>query len=298
MSAIQAEDLTKDYGKGRGIFSLELSVKEGECFGFLGPNGAGKTTTIRHLTGLIKADAGNCRIFGKDCFEKSADIAQNLGYLPAELVFPFSMTGEAFLRFLMQMRRVDARRRIRDLADLLELDMTQNIRRMSKGNRQKVGIIAALFHQPEVLILDEPTSGLDPLMQNRFLNLLQEEKKKGVTIFLSSHIFEEVERICDRAAMIREGRIIAREDIRTMKSRQRKECVLYFPDEEAVQNADFTGLTVKKQDGRCVILGIPEHLPEFLQRISTFPVADMETRTLSLEELFLQYYSEDGRKAE
>lgn len=298
MSAIQAEDLTKDYGKGRGIFSLELSVKEGECFGFLGPNGAGKTTTIRHLTGLIKADAGRCRILGKDCFKESADIAQNLGYLPAELVFPFSMTGEAFLRFLMQMRRVDAHRRIRDLADLLELDMTQNIRRMSKGNRQKVGIIAALFHQPGVLILDEPTSGLDPLMQNRFLNLLQEEKKKGVTIFLSSHIFEEVERICDRAAMIREGRIIAREDIRTMKSRQRKECVLYFPDEEAVQSADFTGLTVKKQDGRRVILGIPEHLPEFLQRISTFPVADMETRTLSLEELFLQYYSEDGRKAE
>lgn len=297
MDAIQAEGLTKDYGKGRGIFSLDLSVKEGESYGFLGPNGAGKTTTIRHLTGLIQADAGSCRILGKDCFSKSAVIAQDMGYLPAELVFPFSMTGEAFLRFLMQMRRTDSWLRIRELAELLELDMSQNIRRMSKGNRQKVGIIAALFHQPRVLILDEPTSGLDPLMQNRFLKLLDEEKQRGVTIFLSSHMFEEVERICDRAAMIREGRIIAREDIRTMKSRQRKECVLHFADERAAAGADLSGLTVKRREGSSVVLGIPEQLPPFLQRISSLPVIDMETRTLSLEELFLQYYSEDGRDA-
>lgn len=297
MDAIQAEGLTKDYGKGRGIFSLDLSVKEGESYGFLGPNGAGKTTAIRHLTGLIQADAGSCRILGKDCFGKSAVIAQDMGYLPAELVFPFSMTGEAFLRFLMQMRRTDSWLRIRELAELLELDMSQNIRRMSKGNRQKVGIIAALFHQPRVLILDEPTSGLDPLMQNRFLKLLDEEKQRGVTIFLSSHMFEEVERICDRAAMIREGRIIAREDIRTMKSRQRKECVLHFADERAAAGADLSGLTVKRREGSSVVLGIPEQLPPFLQRISSLPVIDMETRTLSLEELFLQYYSEDGRDA-
>lgn len=295
MDAIQIEKLTKDFGGGRGIFSLSLHVREGEAYGFLGPNGAGKTTTIRHLLGLLRADGGFCKIWGMDCFSESAAITKTLGYLPAELVFPFSMTGEAFLNFQMQMRRVTDKSRLRELMETLELDGRQNIRKMSKGNRQKVGIIAALFHSPRVLILDEPTSGLDPLMQNRFLKLLEEEKRKGTTIFLSSHIFEEVERVCDRAAMIRNGEIIAREDIRTLKGRQRKECILRFADGMAAARADFGDIAVKRREGNSVVLGMPGDLPAFFSKLSRLPVADMETRTLSLEELFLQYYSDGGR---
>lgn len=207
MNAVQISHITKDYGNSRGIFDVSLSVKKGEVYGFLGPNGAGKTTTIRHLLGFLKPEKGECRINGMDCFSQASLIQKNLGYLAGEIAFPEDFTGRGLLNFLADMKGIRDRSRIKELIDRLELDPSGKVRKMSKGMKQKLGIINAFMGNPEIVILDEPTSGLDPLMQNRFIDLILEEKKKGTTIFMSSHLFEEVERTCERTAIIRRGRL-------------------------------------------------------------------------------------------
>ncbi|MDO5101106.1 MAG: ABC transporter ATP-binding protein [Eubacteriales bacterium] len=219
MSMIDVCDLTRDYGSGKGIFAVSIQVEKGEAFGFLGPNGAGKTTTIRHLMGFLKARSGHCRIDGMDCWTDRAKIQERLGYIPGEMSFFDDMTGNEFLRFLVRYRKIGSHSRMQEMLERFELSPKGKIKKMSKGMKQKLGIVAAFMHDPDILILDEPTSGLDPLMQNRFIELIAEEKQKGKTILLSSHMFEEVERTCDRIGMIRNGEMVAVDSVDTLRER-------------------------------------------------------------------------------
>ncbi|MFQ8600781.1 MAG: ABC transporter ATP-binding protein [Oscillospiraceae bacterium] len=229
MHVIELCGLTKDYGAGKGVFGLQLTVPQGEVLGFLGPNGAGKTTTIRQLMGFIRPDAGTARIRRLDCFQQAETIQASLGYLPGEIAFMDDMTGMDFIKFIAGMKGMKDLGRARELMDQFELDAAGKIKRMSKGTKQKIGIVCAFMQKPEILILDEPTSGLDPLMQNKFVELIAQEKQRGATIFMSSHMFEEVERTCDRAAII-EGRIVALEEMENLRQ-QAQEFEIVFADE-------------------------------------------------------------------
>lgn len=243
MNVLQIDHLTRNYGNGKGIFDVSFSVGEGEVFGFLGPNGAGKTTTIRHLMGFIRPKEGFCRIDGKDCWKARAEIQQHLGYIPGEINFFDDMSGREFLRFMARYRQIPAENRQKELLERFELNPKGKIKKMSKGMKQKLGIVAALMHDPQILILDEPTSGLDPLMQNLFIQLIAEEKARGKTILLSSHMFEEVERTCDRIGIIRQGRMVAIDSVDTLRSRHLRTYTVQLDTPELAQNfaADFDG---------------------------------------------------------
>ncbi|NBH84441.1 ABC transporter ATP-binding protein [bacterium C-53] len=219
MSVINVQNLTRDYGLGKGIFDVSIQVDKGEVFGFLGPNGAGKTTTIRHLMGFIKPRSGSARIDGMDCWKKRDEIQKKLGYIPGEISFFDDMTGKEFLKFVSDYRNLGKENRMQEMLERFELDLSGKIKKMSKGMKQKLGIVSAFMHDPAIFILDEPTSGLDPLMQNRFIEVIAEEKKKGKTILLSSHMFEEVERTCDRIGIIRSGKLVTVDSVETLRER-------------------------------------------------------------------------------
>lgn len=243
MSEIHIQNLTRDYGLGKGIFDISIQVEKGEVFGFLGPNGAGKTTTIRHLMGFIKPKTGSCQIDGQDCWKNRETIQKKLGYIPGEISFFDDMTGTGFLKFLSEYRNIDKGNRIQEMLDRFELDPKSKIKKMSKGTKQKLGIVAAFMHDPDILILDEPTSGLDPLMQTRFVELITEEKKKEKTILLSSHMFEEVERTCDRIGMIRNGKLCAVDSVETLRKRHMHTYTVRLDSPEQAENfaKDFNG---------------------------------------------------------
>lgn len=251
MSVISINDLTRDYGGGKGIFHITFNVEKGEVFGFLGPNGAGKTTTIRHLMGFIRPRSGSCTINGLNCWKESDKIHKKLGYIPGEISFFDDMTGTDFLKFCMNYRKAGSGNRQKELLDRFELDPKMKIRKMSKGMKQKLGIVTAFMSDPEILILDEPTSGLDPLMQNRFVDLISEEKKQGKTILLSSHIFEEVERTCDRIGIIRAGRLAASDSVEALRERHLRSYTVTLDTPEMAQafardfNGTCEGLKVK-----------------------------------------------------
>lgn len=272
---IEITKLTKDYGNQKGIFDVTISVGKGEIYGFLGPNGAGKSTTIRHLMGFIRPDGGSCKLFGMDCFERAADIHKKLGYLAGEIAYMDDMTGRELLRFMAQLKGLKDQGRMQELVERFELDPSGRVRKMSKGMKQKVGIVSAFMADPEVLILDEPTSGLDPLMQNRFVELLLEEKKRGKTILMSSHIFEEIERTCDRTAIIRAGRIAAVEDMESLSGKKRKQYIL------------------RLEDGSIRIVDEDKNLTKLRQALAEQDVRTLEVKEQTLEELFLHYYDKE-----
>ncbi len=272
---IEITKLTKDYGNQKGIFDVTISVRKGEIYGFLGPNGAGKSTTIRHLMGFIRPDGGSCKLFGMDCFERAADIHKKLGYLAGEIAYMDDMTGRELLRFMAQLKGLKDQGRIQELVERFELDPSGRVRKMSKGMKQKVGIVSAFMADPAVLILDEPTSGLDPLMQNRFVELLLEEKKRGKTILMSSHIFEEIERTCDRTAIIRAGRIAAVEDMESLSGKKRKQYIL------------------RLEDGSTRIVDEDKNLTKLRQALAEQDVRTLEVKEQTLEELFLHYYDKE-----
>ncbi len=244
MHTILVENLTRDYGAGKGIFDVSFSIQSGEAFGFLGPNGAGKTTLIRHLMGFIRPEGGRCTIDQLDCWAQREIVQGRVGYVPGEISFFDDMCGAEFLSFVRAYRGVGAQNRQEELMERFELDPHIKIKKMSKGTKQKLAIIAAWMHDPKVLILDEPTSGLDPLMQNRFVELVREEKKRGKTIFLSSHIFEEVERICDRIGMIRGGKLLEVDSVEALRKRHVRSYTVCLPSEETAKAfaRDFAGL--------------------------------------------------------
>ncbi|MDR0530643.1 MAG: ABC transporter ATP-binding protein [Oscillospiraceae bacterium] len=268
MSVITIDHLTRDYGSRRGVFDLSFTVGEGEAFGFLGPNGAGKTTTIRHLMGFIKPKSGTITIGGLDCWRESDKIQKQLGYIPGEIAFFDDMSGEDYLKFTAKYRGT-GNKRAKEMLERFELSPKGKIKKMSKGMKQKIGIVAAFMHDPEILILDEPTSGLDPLMQSRFIDLVTEEKRRGKTILMSSHMFDEVERTCHRIGIIRAGELVAMDTTEALREKHVHPYTVTLGSEQtaAAFAKDFGG----KQNGVQVTVSTKQ----------------------TLEEIFLNYYGGD-----
>lgn len=292
-NVIEIRQLTKDYGNNRGIFDVSLSVKKGEVFGFLGPNGAGKSTTIRHLMGFIQADQGSCQINGLDCLRDHARIQQALGYLPGEIAFMDDMTGLEFIKFMAKMKGMTDLTKAYELMERFDLNPQGKIKKMSKGMKQKIGIICAFMHDPELLILDEPSSGLDPLMQNRFIELVLEEKQRGKTIFMSSHIFEEIERTCDRTAMIKDGRLISIEELQTLKASKHKTYQITFATQELVEQFMDEGFECKQVESNVIKVVPRNNLNYLLATLSRYDIIDLDITKPTLEELFLHFYGGD-----
>ena len=293
MDAIQTMSLTKYYGKARGIIDLSLSVKEGEFFGFIGPNGAGKSTTIRTLLGLISPISGQAQVFGMDIRKDRKQILSDIGYLPSEAVFYTGMKVKDILKLSADLRKVDCTEETKRLCDRLQLNTNRKVEELSFGNRKKVAIVCALQHQPRLLILDEPTSGLDPLMQREFFEILRERNKQGTTVFLSSHVLSEIQRNCTRAAIIREGRIIACDSVEELSKTNAKRVTVHGK----IQIQALYGIRdLQETDGSYSFLysGDMNHL---LQTLADGDVSDISVAEPDLEEIFLHYYENGGEQA-
>ena len=286
--AISLEKLTKNYGSTRGITEVTFDVNAGEVMGFLGPNGAGKTTAIRTLLGLIKATSGNATILGKNALVPNVELRRKIGYLPGIAATYDRYSALKYLDFLAHMRGLKLEGEIRTLARRLDLDINEHIHDLSKGNRQKVSVIQAFMHSPEVLFLDEPTSGLDPLVQREFEKILDEARDRGAAIILSSHVLSEVEHLADRIAIINQGAIVIVDEISTMKSKARRRIDLFF--DQKISKNDFSKVPnikeIEVEDGslHCVVTG-SEH--ELLKRAVELGVSEVRTQESSLEEIFL-----------
>jgi len=295
MRVISIQNLTRDYGRGRGVFDVSFAVSEGEAFGFLGPNGAGKTTTIRHLMGFLKPRGGACQISGMDCWDKRAEIQQSLGYIPGEIAFFEDMTGPEYLRFIARYRGMKGEGRTRELLERFDLNPTGRIKKMSKGMKQKIGIVAALMHDPSILILDEPTSGLDPLMQSRFIELVMQEKERGKTILMSSHMFEEVERTCHRVGIIREGRLVTVDSVDELKAKQQKKFIITFANSKAAEAFAGEALQTHMLTHHRVEVTVGANIREMIAVLNRYPVQNLAAPSQSLEEIFMQYYGGGGQ---
>lgn len=288
---IEIKNLTQIYPSGKGIFDLNFTVKKGEVFGYLGPNGAGKTTTIRNILGFSNATEGQVTIQNQDARKHAAELQRIIGYLPGEIAFFDNMTGMEFLTFVGQMRSLKDLKKRDALIERFQLDATGKIKKMSKGMKQKVAIVAAFMHDPEVLILDEPTSGLDPLMQNIFLDLVLEEKKLGKTIIMSSHIFDEVEKVCDRAGIIKEGKLVAIEEVNELKAMKTETFILTTSQPEDFHLISESGLKVQRKYNKLYVEKTTD-FPKFFEILSKCHITSIETKQQSLEEIFMKYYGE------
>lgn len=291
---IDAMSLSVTYKGGKGVFGLDFSVKSGEAFGYLGPNGSGKTTTIRLLMGFMKPSGGSCSIAGLDCWKDAAAIKKDLGFLPGEIALFDEMTGVSFLKFLMEMRGVRQMGRASELCSMFGLDTRQTIRRMSKGTKQKLAIVAAFMHEPSTYILDEPTSGLDPLMQNTFIDLVLDEKKKGKTFLMSSHNFEEVDRTCDRAAILREGKLIAIEEIAKLKEEQKMSYIVLFNDISDLDKLSSLGVEVAAVRDKQAEIIVGRDYNALLRALAQCDIRGLYPGARSLEDAFLKYYGKEG----
>jgi len=291
---IETESLTKSYGKARGIEDVTFSVEPGEVFGFLGPNGAGKTTTIRTLLDLLHPTSGRARIFGMDSRRESVEIRARLGNLPGDFGFGDQSTGIDAVRLLARLRGIDGTGRADELARRFRADLNRPLGQLSRGNRQKVGLILATFHRPELLILDEPTSGLDPLMQEEFLALVSEERERGCAVFISSHELDEVERVCDRVGIVRSGRLIAVERISDLLGKARRRITVEIAGPVSLDSLDsIDGVAdLERSDGR-ISFSYAGDLDPVIKALAGTHVVDLEAGHPTLEQIFLTYY-EDG----
>ncbi|WP_243387632.1 ABC transporter ATP-binding protein [Bacillus kexueae] len=287
---MQIHELTKVFPSGKGIFDVTFSIDKGEVFGYLGPNGAGKSTTIRHLLGYMKPQKGSAQINGLDCWEKSAEIQRSVGYLPGEIAFLEGMNGLEFLQLLAGMRGMKDFSKRDELIERFQFDVKTPIRKMSKGMKQKVGIVAAFMHDPKILILDEPTSGLDPLMQRQFIELIEEEKRKGKTILMSSHSFAEIDRTCDRVGIIKDGKIVAIEDVHRLRTLQRKLFDITLKKKEDIELLQQSGLELTKVNGNEIQVAVQGNYQAFLEVLAKVDVANLDVHSQSLEEIFMHYY--------
>lgn len=290
---IVVDQLTKSYGYQKGIFNLSFTVKEGEVFGFLGPNGAGKTTTIRHLLGFVRPEHGSSKILGMDTQTMQPEIQLNLGYLPGEIAFFDHMTGKGFLLMLADLRELKDLSRMDELIKFFELDANGKIRKMSKGMKQKLGLVAAFMHDPKVLILDEPTSGLDPLMQTKFVDLILQEKKRGKTILMSSHSFEEIERTCDRALIIKFGEMVALEDIQQLKHQQRKIYVVRTKDKKSRTALKRSKFDILNENDLELEIAVEGDINPFLKALALQNIESLDLKAQSLEDIFMHYYKKE-----
>ncbi len=286
--------LTKYYGDVVGIEDLDLKVYPGEIMGFLGPNGAGKTTTIRVCLDLLQKTRGEVKIFGLDSHKYSLEIRRRTGYLPGDFGMYSDLKVKTILKYLLSQSGVSDDNKMKKLAHVLELDIDRKYGNLSKGNRQKVGLVQAFMADQDLIILDEPTSGLDPLMQQKFYAFLREEKSKGKTIFMSSHILAEVEEICDRVAIIREGKLQVVEDIHSLKEKMGKKLVIDFEDGIQQDIFDMDGVEDVQIDGRTATMIVTSNLDEVIKKVSRQNIINMSLETFSLDQLFLTYYSRGG----
>lgn len=290
--AIHAEDLRKNYGRVRALRGVDLEVRQGEIFGFLGPNGAGKTTTIRCMLDLIRPDGGTIEVLGLDPQKDSVAVRARIGYLPGELRLDESLTVEGQLRMLSQLRgkKLD-QEHVRSLAQRIDLDLKFPTRNLSKGNKQKVGVVQALMHRPELLVLDEPTFGLDPLVQQEVLRLLKEARDSGTTVFFSSHILSEVEEVAERVAIIRLGVVVEVSEIGGLLRRSLRRVHIRFRQPvDVAPLRSVAGVKSLTEDGARVHLEIEGEMEALIRALASFPVRDLETERPTLEEIFLAYY--------
>jgi ABC-2 type transport system ATP-binding protein len=289
MSIIEVDHLTKYYGKSRGIVDVSFNVEAGEIFGFIGPNGAGKSTTIRLLLSLIYPTSGSAKIFGKDCIEFGPELRQDIGYLPSEVFYYEGMRVLELLEYSASFYKKDCSQRLHELAEIMELDLKRRIDDLSYGNKKKVGIVQGLLHSPKLLLLDEPTSGLDPLMQRKFFDLVREENKKGATVFFSSHILGEVQRLCSRVAIIKEGSVIETQDIKTLQRDNYKKIRIEAPGLDQGRFA-IDGVMNLQQDDGAVHFFYKGNINTMMDIISQQQVTDVTIEEPTLEEIFMHYY--------
>ncbi len=293
MHVIETQNLTKYYGKDRGIIDLNLKIEEGEIFGFIGPNGAGKSTTIRTLLGLIFPTAGSGQIFGLDIVKQTKEIKKHVGFMPSEVNYYEKMDVEELLQYSASFYGTDCESRIKELAEVFSLDLDRKIVDLSRGNRKKISILQSLIHQPRLLILDEPTSGLDPLMQAKFFDLLKEENSRGTTIFLSSHTLSEVQKMCRRVGIIKEGKIIAVEDIENLRKKQLHKIQVEFGHSVKKDEITCPGVITARADKNILSFMFSGKMNELLEALAGRDVKDLIIEEPDLEEIFIHYYSEE-----
>jgi ABC-2 type transport system ATP-binding protein len=289
---IHTSGLTKYYGKVRGIEKLDLNIVKGEIFGFLGPNGAGKTTTIRILIDLIRPTRGSARIFGLDVQKHSVEIRKRIGNLPGDVALYEHLTGDDFLNLMSSLHGNHSEKRKQTLAKRLDLDLSRRIKTYSKGMKQKVAIIQAMMNDPELLILDEPTSGLDPLVQREFYDLLKREQSRGKTIFFSSHILPEVERVCDRVGLLRDGVLVDVESIDNLKSKRVRKLELTLKEEVSQERLQIPDVEISRVDGRHIEVLVHGHIGDLIPKLAALPLEDVIFPEATLEDTFMKFYSE------
>ncbi len=299
---IEVQNLTKDYGYGRGVFDVSIHVDKGEVFGFLGPNGAGKSTTIRHLMGFSKPDKGHTKILGYETFDKYYEILDNVGYIPGEISLPAGLTGYEFIEMMQDLQKIHNDDMLHKMLDLFELNdkvLSTETKRMSLGVKRKLAIVTAFMSDPEVLILDEPTSGLDPVMQERFIEFIHEEKKRGKTILLSSHIFSEIDSTCDRIAIIKDGRIVSEFIANDLKHASLKYYQIVFKETKIVKEfkkkaCDIISLTIIDEKDNEVFIAVEDRdLNKLIKVLSMLDVISFSNRKETLEDYFMKFYKED-----
>ena len=288
MDVIETKNLTKYYGKIKGVEDLTFTVKKGEIFGFLGPNGAGKTTTIRTLLGYLHPTKGEAFIFGKNINENIVEIKTNVGYIPGDLNLYSHLTGKQFLDYFASLRRRDMTL-LGDLLEIFEVPLERKIKGYSKGMKQKLGIIQAFMDDPTLVIMDEPTSSLDPLLQQKFYEFLNKQKKKGKTMFFSSHVLSEVDKICDRVGIIRDGRLVTLEDVESLKRKRGKKIKLKIKEKMET----FKGpKDMKIKDGWIEFIALDD-IDHWIKKLAQYTILDLEINEFSMEDIFIHYYEEE-----
>jgi ABC-2 type transport system ATP-binding protein len=294
--AIIIKNLTKLYGKHIGVKNLNLSVDKGEIMGFLGPNGAGKTTTIRSSLALISKTAGKITIFGLDSHRDALAIREKTGYLPGDFGIIPSVKASSYLKFLLSLNKCHSTKKMTELAERLELDLDRKTNELSKGNKQKVGIVQVLMADQDLIIMDEPTSSLDPLVKQEVYRILREENRQGKTIFMASHDLAEVEKVCNKVAIIRKGHLEVVEKIQALQEKTGKVLEVEFGDPVSVDEFQIKGVSEIQEDNGKLTLTIHENLDSVIEAVSRHRILNMNLRTYSLEQLFLKYYTEENQK--
>lgn len=298
MAVLQIENLTKDYGYNRGVFEVSFSVAQGEVYGFLGPNGAGKTTTIRHIMGFSRPQKGHTYVNGMDSWEKASEIQKNLGYLPGEIALPEALTGTQFINMMAELRGLKDMTHTNYLINKFELDPLGSLKRMSLGMKRKLAIVTAFMHDPDVLVLDEPTSGLDPIMQNIFIEFIKEEKKRGKTILLSSHIFSEIDATCDKISIIKDGRVISTFVADDLRHNETKTFKLEFSAKEdfekfktnVVKEEKLNTIEEKTEQNQVKIQINDRDVNDFMSIIADYDLKFISEIKFTLEDYFMKFY--------
>ncbi len=302
MHVIEVNNLTKDYGEGRGVFDVSIYVDKGEVFGFLGPNGAGKSTTIRHLMGFSKPDSGSTKIEGVETFDKYYEILNHVGYIPGEIALPQGLTGWEFINMMQDLQKIHNNEKLHELLDLFELEdvvLNGETKKMSLGVKRKLAIVTAFMSDPDVLILDEPTSGLDPVMQENFIEFIHKEKKRGKTILLSSHIFSEIDNTCDRIAIIKDGRIVSEFIADDLKHASKKFYTIDFYSEEGKNNflekaKKIKTINIIKNEVNELFVSFDDSdLNYLISLLSELDIKSFSNRRESLEDYFMKFYKEN-----